>query len=120
MAIRLRILIIDDEPLWLSYAKRDLDGFETVVALDKKTALAELETGQFDLIIASSRSLDVVEVIARRYSYTRVVVTTVQPTIREAVAAYRVGAIRYFPKSFGRQDLFNHVRDVILAFAGTR
>jgi DNA-binding NtrC family response regulator len=119
MAIRLRILIIDDEPHWLEFAKRDLNKFEVVVASDTRTALAELVTNQFDLVIASSRRLDVLEVIVRRCSYTRVVVTTVQPTTREALAAYRVGAIRYFPKSFGRQDLFNHVRDVILAFAGT-
>jgi DNA-binding NarL/FixJ family response regulator len=83
-----------------------------------ETALAELEADQFSLVIASSRRLDVLEVIAEKYSDKRVVVTTVQPTTQEALAAYRLGAMRYFAKSFGRQSLFERVREVIRAPAG--
>ena len=105
-----RILIIDDEPRWINFAKSDLGKFEIVVAPDTETALAELEADQFDLVIASSRRLDVLKVIAEKYSDKPVVVTTVQPTTQEALAAYRLGAMRYFAKSFGRQDLFDRVR----------
>jgi len=116
--MKTRILIIDDEPRWIDFAKSDLSKFEIVVAPDTETALAELETNQFDLVIASSRRLDVLEVIAEKYSDKHVVVTTVQPTTQEALAAYRLGAMRYFAKSFGRRDLFNRVEEVIPSSVG--
>ncbi len=115
--MKARILIIDDEPHWLEFARRDLGQFEIVVAPDTQTALAELKANRFDLVIASSRRLDALEIIAREYSDKRVIVTTVQPTIQEARAAYRLGAVRYFPKSFSPQDLFKRVGEVISASA---
>lgn len=115
-----RILIIDDEPRWIDFAKSDLSKFEIVVARDIETAIDELEADQFDLVIASSRRLDVLDTIRIRFADKRVVVMTVQPTTQEALTAYRLGAIRYFPKSFGRRDLLNRVKEVIpvLASAG--
>jgi len=112
---KLRILIIDSEPRWIDFAKNELSPFEIVVAPDTKTALAELEDDQFDLVIASSRRLDALEIIAREYSDKLFIVTTVHPTTQEALAAYRLGAMRYFPKSFRQQDLLNHVSEVIPA-----
>lgn len=111
--MKARILIIDDEPRWLEFARSDLSRFEIVVAKDVDTAICLLEDDQFDLIIASSRRLDALEVIARRFSDKPVVVTTVQPTTKEALAAYRLGALRYFPKSFGPEDLLERVTEVI-------
>lgn len=113
-----RILLIDDEPRWIDFAKSDLSKFEIVVVPDTQTALAELEAGQFDLVIASSRRLDTLEAIARKYTDKRVLVTTVQPSTQEALVAYRLGAIRYFTKSFGRRDLFERVREAIRGSAG--
>jgi DNA-binding NtrC family response regulator len=37
----------------------------------------------------------------------------VQPTTQEALQAYRMGAIRYFPKSFSQQDLLNNIKEVL-------
>ena len=111
--MRSRILIIDDEPRWIDFAKSDLSKFEIVVARDIETAIDELEADQYDLVIASSRLLDVLDTIRRRFADKRIVVMTVQPTTQEALTAYRLGAIRYFPKSFGRRYLFNRVREVI-------
>jgi DNA-binding response OmpR family regulator len=110
-----RILIIDDEPRWINFAKSDLsksDAFEIVVAQDAETALSLLEDDQFDLVIVSSRRLDVLETITEKYGK-QVVVTTTKPTTQEALAAYRSGAARYFAKSFGDRYLFNHVREFI-------
>ena len=116
--MKTRILIIDDEPRWINFAKSDLPKFDIIVANDVKAALAELEADQFDLVIASSRRLDVLEVITQKYSGKKVVVTTVQPTTQEALAAYRLGAMRYFAKSLGRRDLLNRVKEAISASAG--
>ncbi|RPJ27450.1 MAG: response regulator [Chloroflexi bacterium] len=111
--MKVRILIIDNEPRWLDFVKSDLHKFEIVVAPDTKTALAELKKDKFDLVIASSSNLEVLKTISEKYSSKRVVVTTVRPSTQEARDAYRLGALRYFPKSFSPKDLFNHVKDVI-------
>jgi len=111
--MKIRILIIDDEPRWIEFVKDNLSKFEIIVAPDIRTALDELAANRFDLIIASSRRMDVLEVIARKYSDKRVVVTTVQPTTQEARTAYKLGALRYFAKSFNRHDLFNRLSEVI-------
>lgn len=108
-----RILIIDDEPRWIEFARQDLGGFEIIVATNIEEALAELEADQFALVIASSRRLDVLETIRERYADKRVVVTTVQPTTQEALSAYRLGAVRYCTKSFGPTDLLNCVTDLV-------
>ena len=118
--MKTRILIIDDEPRWTDFVKSALNRFAVVVAPDTKTALVELESDRFDLVIINSRRLDALEIITRKYSNKRVVVTTVQPTIQEAFTVYRLGARRYFAKSFGRQDLFERVREVIPVAAGAR
>jgi DNA-binding NtrC family response regulator len=98
-------LVIDDEPRWIEFVRRDLGGHEIVVAKDVEAALAELEAGKFDLVIASSRRLNILESIRERFSDNRVVVMTVQPTTQEALAAYRLGAVRYCTKSFDPADL---------------
>ena len=118
--MKTRILIIDDEPRWIDFVRSDLSKFEIVVAPDTETALAELEKDRFDLVIASSRRLDALEAIAKKHSDKRVVVTTIQPTTQEALTAYRLGALRYFAKSFSRRDLFNRVRDVIFTSSSAR
>ena len=109
----IRILMIDNEPRWINFAKSDLGGFEIVVASDIETALAELEKDQFDLVIASSGYLAILEDISKRFSDKQVVVTTVNPSTQEALDAYHKGAIRYITKSFGEQDLLKNIRELV-------
>jgi DNA-binding NtrC family response regulator len=109
----IRILIIDNEPRWINFVRSDLGGFEIIVAPDFDTALAELEEDQFDLVIASSRYLKILDDISKRFSDKQVVVTTVRPNTQEALDAYRKGAIRYITKSFHEQDLLKNVRELI-------
>lgn len=108
-----RILIIDSEPRWIEFAKNDLYSFEIIVATSIEQALAELEEDDFDLVIAGSNHIDVLPTIRDAHAEKRVIVTTVQPTTQEAIHVYRMGALRYFPKSFGKQDLLNRVREVV-------
>lgn len=110
----MRILIIDDEPRWIEFVKGDLDTFEIAVAVDVTDAMQQLEKDEFDLIIASSRRLDALEKIHQQYAKRqRVVVTTIRPTEDEALAAFRLGAMRYFAKSFKDEDLRTEVASVL-------
>ena len=109
-ARRARILIVDNEPYWISFATGDLWMFEIVVATTDAQAMAEIEENNFDLIIASSRCLDLLARIADRYP---VLISTMQPTIQEASKAYQQGARRYITKTFGQSDLVQQVGQVI-------
>ncbi len=111
--MKTRILIIDDEPRWIDFVKNDLSRFEIVVASTIEEALKQLEDDQFDLVIASSGHLDIIKEIGEKYADKRVIVTTVRPNTQEALNAYRLGAVRYFPKSFGSEDLLNRVRELL-------
>jgi DNA-binding NtrC family response regulator len=113
-AMKTRILIIDNEPRWIDYARSELSSkFEIIVARDVQTAVAELEVDRFDLVIVSSCYLAVLGIIRERFAHEHVVIMTIQPSTQEALSAYRLGAIRYLPKSFGRLDLYSRVKDVI-------
>jgi DNA-binding NtrC family response regulator len=110
--MKIRMLIIDNEPRWLDFVKNELHTFEIVVAPDIETALKELGKDQFELVVASSNNLEVLETISQKYSDKSLVVTTIQPNTREARDVYRLGAIRYFPKSFTPKDLSKHVSEL--------
>lgn len=116
--MKMRILLIDDEPRWIDFARRDLDSFEIVVANSLDEAVTELEQDRFDLVIASSRWLKVLELIREKYAEKRVMVTTIRPTPEEALSAYRNGAVDYIPKSFADRELLEHVRKVVPAAQG--
>jgi DNA-binding NarL/FixJ family response regulator len=85
----IRILLVDDELHWIDFARQDLDTVEIVVAPDLETALTELEADRFDLVIASSRRLDLLEVIAEKYSDKKVVVTTMERVMQPRGAGSR-------------------------------
>jgi DNA-binding NtrC family response regulator len=109
-----RILIIDDEPRWISFAKDNLGTtFEVEVATDLEEALTKLKKDRYDLIIASSRRVDVLEAISKKFPEKRVVVATGQPTTREAISIYRLGALDYFAKDFRREVVSEKVREAI-------
>ncbi len=113
MKPKIKILIVDDEPRWVEFARKDLSNFAIVVAKDKQTALERLEENDYDLVIASARRLDVLEEIRKKRAQKRVIVMTIQPTTTEALNAFRLGATRYLPKSFSPQELLSRVKEII-------
>jgi DNA-binding NtrC family response regulator len=109
-----RILIIDDEPGWLDFARDNLAvAFEIEVATTLEMALDKLRKNRYDLIIASSRQMDILQVISEKHPEKRVVVATGQPTTREAIVMYRLGALDYFAKDFRREVVFEKIREAI-------
>jgi DNA-binding NtrC family response regulator len=114
MPVTARILIIDDEPRWISFARNDLEAaFEVEIAKDLSEALDKLKQNHFDLVIASSRRVDVLEAINQGYPGERVVVATGHPTTREAIEMYRFDILDYFAKSIQRKVLSEKVREAI-------
>ena len=111
--MKLNILIIDDEPRWINFTKKNPEMFNIVAVSDVETAMKELAMGQFDLVIASARHLDTLKMIHERYVDKPMVVTTVEPTSQEARQAYRLGARRYFAKSFDYNDLLQQIQKVL-------
>jgi two-component system OmpR family response regulator len=111
--MKTQILIIDNEARWIEFAKRDLEAFEIVVAGTPQDAASELEQNDFDLVIANAWNLDILRLISERFSDRRFVVTTVRPSVDEALKAYRFGAADYFPKSFNQKSLFNQVKGIL-------
>ena len=108
------ILAVDDEPRWLAFAQDDLGAnFDVEVASDLETTLALLKKKSYDLIISSSRRLDVLKAINEKYPEERVVVATGQPTTREAIDIYRLGALDYFAKDFRRDVISTKIREAI-------
>lgn len=113
--IKKRILIVDDDPRWVEFACRDLEKFEIFVARNYAEASSELASERFVLVIASAERMDVLKLISEKYFNQKVVVPTTQPSSKEANNAYRLGAVRYFPKSFSRKSLFQRVEEAITA-----
>ena len=111
----MHILLIDNEPRWIDFARRDLASFEVVVAQNQEESLTEMEKGQFDLVIVSASWIKVLEVLREKYAEKRVLVTTTRPTPQEALTAYRSGTVDYIAKSFANKQLLAHVQKVVPA-----
>jgi DNA-binding NtrC family response regulator len=109
-----RILAVDDEPKWLAFTREQLGKmFEVEVASNLETTLAMLKKTSFDLIIASSRRRDVLKAINENYPEERVIVATGQPTTREAIDTYRLGALDYFTKDFRAEVISAKVQEAM-------
>ncbi len=106
--MKIHLLIIDDEPRWIEFVRSNLSKFQIVVASTVEEVKSALEEKDFDLVIASSRYLEVLNVIAKDHPK-QLAVATIQPTTAEAKAAYTQGASRYFIKSFDPNDLLESI-----------
>jgi len=100
-----RILLVDDEPRMVMLLQSSLEarGHATVGLHDGKSALARLDTEEFDLVITDLRmspldGMAVIEGAAARAPQTPVVVLTAHGEINTAVAALRAGAFHYLTK----------------------
>jgi DNA-binding NtrC family response regulator len=108
------ILTIDDEPKWLAFIREQLGKmFNVEVASNLEATLSLLNKKTFDLIIASSRRQDVLKAINENYPQERVIVATGQPTTKEAIETYRLGALDYFPKDFRAEVISAKVQEAL-------
>lgn len=97
---KMKILLVDDEPRWIKFIK-------SVFGKMVDISLSVKDNG-YDLIILSSRMLDKAQDIKDDF-----IIVTGQPTTKEAIKAYRLGAKDYISKDFRESVILRKCMDVI-------
>ena len=112
-----RILIVDDEPVFLNLLTQLLaaQGYNTGSAKNGEEALQLLQTEAFDLMIADINMLPVngmelLDHAKKSYAGMSIVMLTADETVDTALEAMRRGAFDYLTKPFQMNDLLLTVR----------
>ena len=105
IAILAKVLIIDDEEKLRSLLARiiSLEGFEVMQAGDCKSALRNLEKGEFDLILCDVKlpdgnGVDFAKKIKEKYPILEIILLTAYGNINDGVQAIKNGAFDYITK----------------------
>jgi DNA-binding NtrC family response regulator len=117
---RARILIADDEAIARENLEHVLrrEGYETVSVDGGEPAIAELEKGEFDLVMTDLRmqnvdGLQVLERTKELYPATEVIMITGYATVATAVEAMQKGAYHYLPKPYKIEEARVLVRQAL-------
>ena len=108
--------MVDDEEI----ARRNLthvlakEGYEVVPVADGESALRELESSEFDVVLTDLKmggidGMELIEHIPIRWPDTRVIVVTGYATVPSAIEAVQKGAFHYIAKPFKLEE----VRDAV-------
>lgn len=115
-----RILIADDEPLYLRTTGELLrkSGYECVCVPDAQQALEALQTQPFDLILSDlnmpgNLKLELLRAGRRNWSHIPLIVVTGVPSIPSAIESIRLGITDYLLKPVKFEDLLSSVRRAI-------
>jgi len=115
---KMKILVIDDEPVVCSSCKRALgeEGYEVETVLGGRDAIEILESREFDLVITdlkmpSISGMDILEHVKKKRPDVQVVMITGYSTIDTAVESIKKGAFDYISKPFTPEELLSVVRD---------
>jgi len=107
-----RILVVDDEVDMLETCRRilALKGYEVDVASRAEDAVARLEAGPFDLVVADLKmprltGIELLERVRRIDAALPVVLMTGFPTVETAIDAIKKGAYDYLTKPFTPDQL---------------
>jgi DNA-binding NtrC family response regulator len=107
-----RVLVIDDEEVIRSAARRILEGYDVTTAGNGREGLREMRKGPFDLVLTDLKmpGMDGIEVLkgAKELSpETEVIIITGYGTVKTAVEALQHGAYDYIEKPFTPDALLN-------------
>lgn len=112
-----RILIADDEPLFLRTTAQLLSkgGYECVTAPDGTTAIEELMRGPFDLLLSDLNmpgnfKLELLHEGRARWPTMPLIVITGAPSLPTAIESVRLGIADYLLKPVKYEDLLSSVR----------
>ena len=106
-----RILVVDREPMWRTFAAQVLgaNGYIVHTSSDVNVALKEIDRHNFELIIVDALLDELLKILASDYVRRRLLVVTVSPSVPEAILAYRYGALDYVGKAFDESKLLDSV-----------
>lgn len=114
---KLRILILDDEPIVCERLKPALEksGFEVETFTDSQKVIDRLTEQKFDVLVTDLKmqgpdGLDVLRFVKEHAPATHVVIITGFATVDTAREAMRGGAVDFIPKPFKLTQL----RDLIV------
>jgi two-component system response regulator HydG len=117
---RARILIADDEPLYLRTTAALLrkEGYECVAAPDGESALEALASQSFDLVLSDlnmpgNQDLELLHQHRERWPETPLIVVTGAPSLPTAIESLRLGIADYLLKPVRFQDLRNSIEKAI-------
>jgi DNA-binding NarL/FixJ family response regulator len=116
----LRVMVVDDHPLWRDAVERDLaaDGLDVVaVAADGREALARFPAARPDVVVLDLQipppdGVQVTTEIVRIDPAVRVLVLSASGEQADVLAAVKAGATGYLVKSASREELLTAVRRV--------
>lgn len=111
----LRIMVVDDHPMWVAAVERDLTaaGFEVVAtAADGGEAVRRLPAVRPDVVVLDLQLpvLDGVGVIREAPEGTRILVLSSSGEHEDVLQAVKAGATGYLLKSASREELIDAVR----------
>ena len=112
-----RILIAEDETRIASFVKKGLHaaGFAVTVTADGPSALAEAQTGQFDLMVLDVAlpgrdGFDILQTLRRQGNPIAVIVLTARDSAADTLHGLEGGADDYMSKPFRFDELLARVR----------
>ncbi|HNM96912.1 MAG TPA: response regulator transcription factor [Marmoricola sp.] len=116
----LRVMVVDDHPMWRDAVARDLeaDGHEVVATASTGTeAVARFEAVRpavviLDLQIPAPSGVEVTREVIRRDPTARVLILSASGEHEDVLAAVKAGATGYLIKSASKADLLDAVRRV--------
>ena len=116
-----RVLVVDDEPIVLSFCVRALEtqGYSVRTALSGEEALGLLARESFDVLATDIRmpgmsGIDLMDRVAALGLDLPVIVITALGTLDNSIQALRAGAVDFVTKPFGRQELAQAVAHALL------
>jgi DNA-binding NarL/FixJ family response regulator len=117
---RLRVMVVDDHPMWRDAVERDLQdaGFDVVaVAADGQQAINRFRAARphvvvLDLQIPGPGGVEVTSDVLGHDPSARVLILSASGEHQDVLAAVKAGATGYLVKSASRQELLAAVRRV--------
>lgn len=116
----IRVMVVDDHPLWRDAVERDLIGAGcqvVAVASNGREALARFPASRPDVIVLDLQipapgGIEVTAEVVRQNPSVRVLVLSASGEPTDVLAAVKAGATGYLVKSASREDLLTAVRTV--------
>jgi ATP-dependent Lon protease len=115
-----RVLVVDDEEI----ARKNLahiltkENYDVVAVADGETALRELESSEFDVVLTDLRmgridGMDLLDRVKIKHADTKVVMVTGYATVPSAIEAMQKGAFHYLAKPYKLDEVRETVKRAI-------